>query len=35
VIAFLASPRAAYMTGATVPADGGVTRGIWNLLQAL
>lgn len=33
VITFLASPRAAYMTGATVTADGGVTRGIWNLLQ--
>ena len=33
VITFLASPRAAYMTGATVTADGGVTRGMWSLLQ--
>ena len=28
VIAFLASPRAAYMTGTTVTVDGGITRGI-------
>jgi 3-oxoacyl-[acyl-carrier protein] reductase len=33
VIVFLASPRAAYMTGTTVTVDGGVTRGIWNVLQ--
>lgn len=28
IIAFLASPRAAYMTGTTVTVDGGITRGI-------
>jgi 3-oxoacyl-[acyl-carrier protein] reductase len=28
VIAFLSSPRAAYMTGTTVTVDGGITRGI-------
>jgi NAD(P)-dependent dehydrogenase (short-subunit alcohol dehydrogenase family) len=28
VIAFLASSRAAYMTGTTVTVDGGITRGI-------
>ena len=28
VIAFLASERAAYMTGTTVTVDGGITRGI-------
>ncbi len=33
VITFLASPRASYMTGTTITADGGVTRGIWILLQ--
>jgi NAD(P)-dependent dehydrogenase (short-subunit alcohol dehydrogenase family) len=28
IIAFLASPRAAYMTGTSVTVDGGITRGI-------
>jgi 3-oxoacyl-[acyl-carrier protein] reductase len=28
VIVFLASPRAAYMTGTTITVDGGITRGI-------
>jgi 3-oxoacyl-[acyl-carrier protein] reductase len=28
IVAFLASPRAAYMTGTTVTVDGGITKGI-------
>jgi 3-oxoacyl-[acyl-carrier protein] reductase len=28
VVAFLASARAAYITGTTIPVDGGLTRGL-------
>ena len=29
LVTFLSSPRAAYITGATIPVDGGLTRAVW------